>query len=171
MNRFDLATLKEDVNSWVYNWVSVYNPALEAVPCPFAKQAIVDNKIVYCYCVDRTDVEQALKNLAGNSFDQNKEVLIIGIDPATISVEDFQSLTADANNTYLGDAGFIALEDHPMDIETINHAVMNQGKWALLLVQAKSKLDKASAILEKQGYYKNWSKENLDDVVNWRKKT
>ena len=45
---------------------------------------------------------------------------------------------------------------------------MNNGEWAIVLVQSKEKLDKASAILERQGYYNNWSKENLDDVVNWR---
>lgn len=171
MKKFNLSTLKEDVSLWVYNWVSVYNSQLEAVPCPFAKQAIVDDKIVYCYCTDIADIEQALQELSANGFDQKKEVMIVGIDPATISAEDLQNLTVVANETYLGAAGFVALEDHPQEVELINGAAMNNGYWALLLVQAKSKLDKASAILDKQGYYKNWSKENLDDVVNWRKKS
>jgi hypothetical protein len=169
MKKFNLSTLKNDISVWVTDWVSVYNPALEAVPCPFAKQAIVDDKIVYCHCDTREEIIESLKILADNGLAGNKEVLVIGIDPAQISSEDFQLLTADANSTYLGSAGFVALEDHPADLEIINGAPMNQGQWALLLVQSKSKLDKASAMLEKQGYYKKWSQENLNDVVEWRK--
>jgi hypothetical protein len=169
MEQFNLTTLKNDIGVWVTDWVSVYNPALEAVPCPFAKQAIADDKIVYCYCNTQEEISKSLIDLAINGFDKNKEVLVIGINPSQISVDDFQLLTADANSTYLSDAGFVALEDHPHDIELVNNEPMNQGRWALLLVQAKSKLDKASAMLEKQGYYKKWSQENLNDVVEWRK--
>jgi hypothetical protein len=169
MNNYNLSALVKDIEHWVHDWVSIHNPALEAVPCPFAKQAIVDDKIVYCYCDTREEIIESLKILADNGLAGNKEVLVIGIDPAQISSEDFQLLTADANSTYLGSAGFVALEDHPADLEIINGAPMNQGQWALLLVQSKSKLDKASAMLEKQGYYKKWSQENLNDVVEWRK--
>lgn len=169
MNNYNLSTLVKDIENWVHNWVSIHNPALEAVPCPFAKQAIVDDKIVYCYCDTKQEIIESLKRLADNGFVDNKEVLVIGIDPSQISSEDFQLLTADANSSYLSSAGFVALEDHPAEMEIINGAPMNQGQWALLLVQAKSKLDKASAMLKKQGYYKKWSQENLNDVVEWRK--
>ena len=171
MTKFNVETLRQAVEGWIHNWVSVYNTALEAVPCPFAKQAIVDKKIVYCYCETGQHVSQTLIDLASRGFAEGKEVLVIGIDPTAISAADLQALTSLANETYLGAAGYIALEDHPADTETINGEIMNQGQWALLLVQAKSKLDKASAILDKQGYYKNWSNENLDDVVNWRNKS
>ena len=52
--------------------------------------------------------------------------------------------------------------------EIINGAKMNFCLCSLVLVQRLSKLNNASNILKEKGYYKNWSKENLADVVNWR---
>lgn len=168
-DQFTIDTLKHDVFNWVDNWVSVYNPRLNAVPCPYAKQAIVDKKIVWNYCKDSNEIRNCLKILATEQFADGKEVLVIGISPLHISAKELQDLITIANTTYLREAGMIALEDHPDAVEEINDERMNQGKWALVLVQASSKLDKASAILEKQGYYDSWSKDNIDDVVSWRK--
>jgi hypothetical protein len=52
--------------------------------------------------------------------------------------------------------------------ENINGAKMNFGLCSLVLVQRLSKLNNASKVLKEKGYYDNWSKENLDDVVTWR---
>ena len=65
-------------------------------------------------------------------------------------------------------SGLVALEDHPHDPEIIAGEPMNQGTWAILLVQATAKLNAASKMLAKQGYYDLWTQEQLDDVVNWR---
>jgi hypothetical protein len=62
----------------------------------------------------------------------------------------------------------VALEDHPLNEEIINGTKMNFGLCSLVLVQRLSKINKASNILKEKGYYENWSKENLDDVVTWR---
>jgi hypothetical protein len=169
MYEYNVTTLEQETTRWIYQWVSIYNTALEAIPCPFAKQAVLDNKISYCYCSDPEDIARSLKNLAENGFVAGKEVLVIGIDPTVVSPIELQALTLNANQTYLKEAELIALEDHPAEPEIINGAAMNQGQWALLLVQTKAKLNKASVILEKQGYYKNWSQDNIDDVVSWRK--
>jgi len=62
----------------------------------------------------------------------------------------------------------VALEDHPSDVEKVNGVTMNQGKWAMVLLQNTSKLNNASEILRTQGYYDKWTQEELDDVVTWR---
>ena len=62
----------------------------------------------------------------------------------------------------------VALEDHPNDPEIINGVKMNFGKCILVLVQRLSVINRKSLALKDQGYYDNWSEENLDDVVNWR---
>ena len=62
----------------------------------------------------------------------------------------------------------VALEDHPDDEEDVNGVKMNFGKCIIILVQRLSKINEASELLKKKGYYDVWSKENLDDVVNWR---
>ena len=45
---------------------------------------------------------------------------------------------------------------------------MNNGKYVLVLMQRLSKINEASKHLESTPYYKTWTKENLDDVKNWR---
>ena len=63
---------------------------------------------------------------------------------------------------------FVVLEDHPDEEENINGVIMNNGKYPIVLMQRLSKIQMFSGILKKRGYYDVWSKENLDDVVNWR---
>ena len=75
------------------------------------------------------------------------------------------------NRVILMPNGLVALEDHPTSVEIVNGAKMNQGKWILVLIQSIDKLNRASEILKKQGYYDNWSQENLAEVVNWRTET
>ena len=61
--------------------------------------------------------------------------------------------------------GFIALEDHPAVEEKVLEYKLNQGSYALILLQEAEKLQKAREILKKKQYYKNWTKDYLDDVV------
>jgi hypothetical protein len=169
-----MSNLQQDIEQWIYKWVSVYNPALEAVPCPFAKQAYVDNRIfieeikpVGGYSLD--EIIYGVLDQVTQNWPEDKEVLVLGCDPALIDCAVFEDTVAECNAHTLIPRGYIALEDHPGSQEIVAGETMNQGTWALVLVQAKSKLDKASAQLERQGYYKNWSEENLNDVVRWRK--
>jgi len=67
---------------------------------------------------------------------------------------------------FLKNRGFIALEDHPSDIESVNGYILNQGTYALILLQSSKKLNNARKILEKKNYYKKWSTEYKDSVLN-----
>ena len=166
-------TLAKDIETWIVEWVSQYNKNLDAVPCPFARQAFVDNKILI-HQLDPIEgystAELIYNNLdrATQNWPAGKEVVALGCKPELINSDELEQTVNECNQTFLKDRGYIALEDHPANLEIIAGEAMNQGSWALVLVQLKSKLDKASAILEKQGYYKNWSQENLNDVVHWR---
>jgi hypothetical protein len=167
--------LQQDLETWIYNWVSVYNENLQAVPCPFAKQAYVDGKILV----------QEITPMGGYSMSEliysyldtitdpwpfvEKEVIVLGCDSAFITAAELADTVSDCNARLLESRGYVALEDHPSSLEIVAGEIMNQGSWALVLLQSKEKLNKASAMLERQGYYKTWNQENLDDVVNWRK--
>jgi hypothetical protein len=158
--------LKEDINTWVLDWVSVHNDKLGTVPCPFARQALLNNKIDYATVQDIVSLGSLIKLYAISGL--SSEVLIIGMDRAAISAENLTSFTEYVNNSVLMPVGLVALEDHPDDEESINGVKMNQGTWALLLIQSIDKINQASEILKKQGYYDNWSQEEYDDVVSWR---
>jgi hypothetical protein len=166
--------LQQDLETWIYNWVSVYNKNLQAVPCPFAKQAYVDNKILVHEVTPKSGysiAELIYYNLDQLTQDwpEDKEVVILGCNPAQVDAGELEDTVAQCNSRLLIPRGYIALEDHPDAPEIVAGESMNQGLWALVLVQSKKKLDKASAILEQQGYYKSWSQNNIDDVVSWRK--
>jgi hypothetical protein len=71
-------------------------------------------------------------------------------------------------NQALMKVNVVALEDHPDIKESINGVDMNFGLCGLLLVQNLDKLNTASRQLKEKGYYRTWSLDNLNDVVNWR---
>lgn len=166
--------LKQDIEEWVLQFVSVHNSTLGAIPCPFAKEAILTSKIEYIEFsnayehISNHDYLIAICENITYHWPKNKEIAIIGCDPMLVSVKELSSAADIANNKFLRKRGYVVLEDHPNDEEIISNVVMNQGSWALLLVQSLDKLNNASNKLRKQGYYDSWSKENIDSVVSWR---
>lgn len=158
--------LKADVAAWILDWVSVHNAKLGVVPCPFAKQALINNKLDFTIA-GNIDVLHSLLDMVARAGLQS-EVLIIGMNRNIIEPNALSSIVKKANATMLMPAGYVALEDHPDDVEEINGVRMNQGTWALILIQATEKLNQASLVLQKQGYYNNWTQEEYNDVVSWR---
>jgi hypothetical protein len=158
--------LKKDIAEWVLNWVSVHNESLGTVPCPFAKQALLNNKIDFATASDVDGIKNLCQFYTIGGL--NGEVFIIGIDKNSVLPATLSNLIKEVNSNILMPAGCVALEDHPDDEEIINGVKMNQGTWALVLIQSLEKLNQASLILKKQGYYDNWTKESYDDVVSWR---
>jgi hypothetical protein len=158
--------LKKDISNWILNWVSVYNEELGTVPCPFAKQALLHNKIDFATASDLDGVKNLCQLYVMGGI--KGEVFIIGIDKNSILPNTLSSFIKEINANTLMPAGYVALEDHPDDEEIINGVKMNQGTWALVLLQATDKINQASAILKKQGYYDNWTQEAYNDVVSWR---
>lgn len=166
-------SLQQDLETWIYNWVSVYNSNLGAVPCPFAKQAYVDNKIVIRELkqIDTLTIADYFASELENytfHWPNDIEVVALGCRPDLIDSADLSKTIKRCNESFLANRGYIALEDHPNDLEIIAGETMNQGKWALVLLQSKDKLNNASKMLDRQGYYNKWTQDNLDDVVNWR---
>lgn len=157
----------DDIKQWVEEFVSVHNDELGTVPCPYAKSAMLKNTIAYKEFND--DLRYQLYELVNDGWDDTKEVLVLYANTDALSVDELQANVLQFNNTCKHlDKDLVALEDHPNDPEVINGATMNFGKGILVLVQRLSKLNKASDILKKQGYYDNWSQENVDAVVTWR---
>lgn len=158
--------LSRDIGEWIMDWVSVHNEQLGHVPCPFARKALLDGKIEWIACKGAEDLQIALHSFMDMGLPN--EVAVIGLEPRSISPTELSAIVAYANDRWLMPSGLVALEDHPRDVETKNGVAMNQGKWALVLVQETAKLNDASLKLRAQGYYDKWSKEDMDDVVNWR---
>lgn len=155
-------TMESDIKKWILERLSINLPEFNNMPaCPFAKQALLDKKVKIIECSNLTDSML----YETEPWPKNIEVIVFGINPNRITSTKLTEITEIANNTFLRNRGLIGLEDYPTSIESIAGYNVNEGNWALILVQSLDKLKIARKILEKRGYYKNWDLEYYKEVV------
>jgi hypothetical protein len=161
----DLEQVRADIESWIENFVEVPHPALGGFPpCPFARQARIKRTFeVYL----GTDPYYDLKNRARWGMG-NREVIIYAYDPAEWSRELFSASIESANTEHLLRADILALEDHPDDVENVNGVIMNQGQYALVLVQSLSDLNAKAQQMANKGFYHDWPEEYLQGLFQHR---
>ena len=161
----ELEQVRADIESWIENFVEVPHPALGGFPpCPFARQARMKRTFeVYL----GADPYYDLKNRARWGMG-NREVIIYAYDPAEWSHELFSSSIESANTEHLLRNDILALEDHPADVENVNGVIMNQGKYALALVQCLSDLNTKSKQMASKGFYHDWPEEYLQGLFHHR---
>ena len=161
----ELEQVKQDIESWIENFVEVPHPALGGFPpCPFARQARMKRTFeVYL----GADPYYDLKNRARWGMG-NREVIIYAYDPAEWSYELFSASIESANTEHLLRNDILALEDHPADVENVNGVIMNQGKYALALVQCLSDLNAKAKQMAAKGFYHDWPEEYLQGLFHYR---
>jgi hypothetical protein len=99
----------------------------------------------------------------------NREVIIYAYDPVEWPYELFSDSLKNANREHLLRNDILALEDHPSDVEMVNGVCMNQGKYALALVQSLSDLNNKAKTMAEKGFYHNWPEEYLAGLFEHRK--
>lgn len=161
----DIEQVKADIEQWMINFVEVPHPSLGGwPPCPFARQARMKRSFdVYL----GSDPYFDLKNRARYGMG-NKEVIIYVYDPAEWSHELFAASIAAANAEHLLRNDILALEDHPADVENVNGVIMNQGKYAMALVQSLSDLNAKAKQMAAKGFYDAWPEDYLQALFQHR---
>jgi hypothetical protein len=162
----NIDTVTQDIEQWIVNFVEVPHPALGGwPPCPYARSA----RMKKSYDV-RVGVDPYfdLKNQARWGMG-NREVIIYAYDPVEWPYELFSNSLKNANNEHLLKADIIALEDHPTDVEMVNGVCMNQGTYALALVQSLSDLNVKAQTIATKGFYHNWPEDYLQGLFEHRK--
>ena len=158
-------TVAADILAWSENFVEVPHPALGGwPPCPFARQARL-NKTVQV--LTGADPYFDLRNRARWGMG-NHEVIVYAYDPADWPYDRFHYSIESANTEFLLARDILALEDHPEDVEDVNGVIMNQGKYALVLVQSLSKLNTAAKQMGTKGFYHAWPEEYLTGLFKHR---
>jgi hypothetical protein len=162
----NLDQVKQDIEQWIVNFVEVPHPALGGFPpCPYARSARLKNS--YDVFIG-SDPYYDLKNRARHGMG-NKEVVVYVYDPAEWPHDLFAASLDHANKDFLLAADLLALEDHPSDVEIVNGVCMNQGTYALALVQSLSDLNIKAKIMARKGFYDTWPEDYLTSLFQHRK--
>lgn len=154
----DIEQVRQDILKWSETFIEVPHPALGGwPPCPFARRARLNNTIAI---FEGTDPYFDLKARARWGMDKY-EVIVYAYDPVDWPYETFSKSIESANEECLLPKDLLALEDHPADHEIVNGICMNQGKYALAMVQSLSKLNDAAKQMVSKGFYHSWPEEYL----------
>jgi hypothetical protein len=161
----DIETVKHNIEQWIVNFVEVPHPALGGwPPCPYARSA----RMKKSYDV-RLGVDPYfdLKNQARWGMG-DREVIIYVYDPVQWPYHLFSTSLHTANTEHLLPADLLALEDHPTDQEIVNGVCMNQGQYALALVQSLTDLNAKAQTMAQRGFYHDWPEEYLQGLFQHR---
>jgi hypothetical protein len=86
-----------------------------------------------------------------------------------VSHESFSNDIEIANREFLLPNNLLALEDHPDDVEMVNGVCMNQGTYALALVQNLDDLNAKAHQMANKGFYDTWPEAYLKPLFKHRK--
>ena len=161
----DITQVTQDILHWVENFVEVPHPALgNWAPCPFARKARLSGTVKIIVGSDPYfDLFTRCRDGLGTA-----EVIVYAYDPAEWDYTTFHSSLDQANREFLLANDLLVLEDHPADPEIVNGISMNQGTYALAMLQSLSKLNTAAAQMHHKGFYETWPDDYLTTLFNHR---
>jgi hypothetical protein len=161
----DIEKVKQDIEQWIVNFVEVPHPALGGFPpCPYARSSRLKGSFsVYLGVDPYYDLKHRARHGMGN-----KEVVIYVYDPVEWPRDLFSTSIESANIEHLLSNDLLALEDHPADPEIVNGVCMNQGTYALALVQSLSDLNAKAHMMAHKGFYDTWPEDYLTALFQHR---
>jgi hypothetical protein len=160
----DLDTVTYDIERWMATFVEVPHPALGGwAPCPYARRARLDRD--FEVRIGRNPFEDLI---AVSYSTLPCSVVIFAYDPKFHPYDEFHTQIEFANTNHLAPRNMIALEDHPADAEIVNDVVMNQGTYALALVQSLSDLNQKAKLVANKGFYNTWPEDYLKVLFQHR---
>lgn len=161
----DIEQVRADIAHWIENFVEVPHPALGGFPpCPYARSARLKNSYAVFLGIDPY---YDLK-FRGRQGMGGKEVIIYVYDPQEWNHDMLAGSIDLVNREVLLPRDLLALEDHPDDVENVNGVIMNQGKYALALLQSLGDLNAKARIMAQKGFYDSWPEDYLQALFQHR---
>ena len=160
----DLERVTYDIERWIANFVEVPHPALGGwAPCPYARRSRLDRDFEV-----RLGVNPYfdLKFVATTGI--IKSVIIFAYESTAYSYKQFSAQIESANTEFLLGQDLLALEDHPAAPEIVNGISMNQGTYALALVQNLTDLNLKAQTMARKGFYDTWPEDYLKELFQHR---
>ena len=160
----DLAQVTADIEHWIANFVEIPHPALGGwAPCPYARRARLDQDFEV-----RLGMNPYFDLRVVSQTGITKSVVIFVYESTAYSYEQFHTHIESANTEFLVSRDLIALEDHPAAPEIVNGVSMNQGTYALALIQSLSDLDHKAKIVARKDFYNTWPNDYLTELFRHR---
>jgi hypothetical protein len=160
----NLETVTHDIERWIETFVEVPHPALGGwAPCPYARKARLDRD--FEVRIGRNPFEDLIAVSYGTL---PCSVVIFAYDPESHPYDEFHAQIEFANTNHLVPQDMIALEDHPADPEMVNGISMNQGTYALVLVQNLTDLNVKAQHMASKGFYTTWPEDYLKALFRHR---
>lgn len=160
----DLATVQYNIERWIETFVEVPHPALGGwAPCPYARKARLDRDFEV-----RLGVDPYLDLKAVAETGITKSVVIFVYESTAYTPEQFGLQLEAANQEFLLSRDLLVLEDHPGSPEIVNGISMNQGTYALALVQNLTDLNHKAQLIARKGFYDSWPEDYLQALFNHR---
>ena len=161
----DITTVTRDIESWITNFLEVPHPVLGGFPpCPYARSARLKQSY---QIVLGTDPVQDLQARAELGL-EGREVWIYVYDAALCTHPELSAAIDQANHDWLLPRDMLALEDHPTDVEDVCGVIMNQGTYALALVQGLTDLNVKAKLMARRGFYDTWPEPYLESLFQHR---
>ena len=148
--------MRELIEEWVHNDLSVIDPDVGHAPCPFAKKALKDNRLLVVECLDRDDLWRTVATKCKN-FSKKYSVIICLEEEPSQTYEEVESACVAMNEWFAC---------NKLDLWLLSF----QTDFTMVFIQRLSELDDASKILEKTGYYENYSKEDFLNLILTRRR-
>jgi len=95
-------------------------------------------------------------------------VIIFAYESTAYSYKQFSAQIESANTEFLLGQDLLALEDHPAAPEIVNGISMNQGTYALALVQNLTDLNLKAQAMARKGFYDTWPEDYLKELFQHR---
>jgi hypothetical protein len=160
----NLATVTQDIESWIENFVEVPHAALGGwAPCPYARKARLDRD--YEICLGQNPQQDA-RNISVAGL--TKSVVIFVYSADQFDCVKFAQQIQSINTEWLVPQDLIALGDHPDDLEVVNGVAMNQGTYTLMMVQKLSDLNSRAKLLADKNFYHGWNSQYLTELFAHR---
>ena len=152
------------VEEWIFTLTHTQESLSNLPICPYAKQAYLNKR----YSIMDTEYDTISLDIEVSDLTKYQVIIFKLKDYQSYDIETLRQKTNNLNNQF-NKNDIIVLDNDPRDPFFINGVKTTYNECYLWLIQSLSDLNNKSKELEKTDYYKHWTKEQLDDVVNWRK--
>jgi hypothetical protein len=167
-----MKSITEDILDWSKNYIEQPNESLGNVPvCPYAKKARETKALKVLEVTDHTKLVDNIVKGTELIKGPDTDIVIVGCSDIEITVDELNA-TIHAYNVVFVPQDIYLMASHPYDDDEDEPVeFLDTGDWEpdneflMVLIQNFDKLEKASDMMSKKGYYSSWPSDYYEGTV------